>query len=120
MVWPGVYIRPFPALQSQGQPTNTQLFATRVTQGFRYKVRAVYAHFPINCVIESPSVLEIRNFLGEKRVRRVEMREGVTVRKHEEIKDCLIIEGNDIEKVGNSGTPACSAVRSDKKTEQFC
>ena len=75
---------------------------TGVTKGFQYKVRSVYAHFPVNCVIEKPTEVAIRNFLGEKRVRYVKMREGVTVKKDPEIKDCLVIEGNDIEKVGNS------------------
>jgi len=82
--------------------THIENMITGVTKGFSYKVRAVYAHFPINCVVVSDKVLEIRNFLGEKRVRRVEMRDGVTFKKHAEIKDCLIVEGNDIEKVGNS------------------
>merc|ERR1719352_1648225 len=82
--------------------THMENMIVGVTKGFQYKVRAVYAHFPINCVVESPTVVEIRNFLGEKRVRRVEMRAGVTVKKHADIKDCLIVEGNDIEKVGNS------------------
>ena len=74
-----------------------------VSQGFMYKMRAVYAHFPINCVTtENNTVIEIRNFLGEKYVRTVRMSPGVTVANSKN-KDELIVEGNDIELVSGSG-----------------
>ena len=48
-----------------------------VTRGFEYKMRLVYAHFPINANIEDEGTrIEIRNFLGEKRVRIVKMLAG--------------------------------------------
>ena len=48
-----------------------------VSAGFEYKMRLVYAHFPINVNIEDGGKLvEIRNFLGEKRVRAVNMLPG--------------------------------------------
>ncbi|KAI8422598.1 hypothetical protein MSG28_006385 [Choristoneura fumiferana] len=74
-----------------------------VTKGFQYKMRAVYAHFPINCVTtENNSVIEIRNFLGEKYIRRVKMAAGVTVINSPKQKDELIIEGNSLEDVSSS------------------
>jgi large subunit ribosomal protein L9e len=42
---------------------------TGVTRGYRYKMRFVYAHFPINASISGENnSIEIRNFLGEKKV----------------------------------------------------
>lgn len=42
---------------------------TGVTKGYRYKMRFVYAHFPINASISNAATsIEIRNFLGEKKV----------------------------------------------------
>ncbi|KAK7503851.1 hypothetical protein BaRGS_00004974 [Batillaria attramentaria] len=73
-----------------------------VTLGFLYKMRAVYAHFPINVVIsEGGTVVEVRNFLGEKYTRRVEMLPGV-VCKASNNKDEFLLEGNDIELVSRS------------------
>jgi large subunit ribosomal protein L9e len=76
---------------------------TGVTKGFRYKMRAVYAHFPINCIIQDDGhAVEIRNFLGEKIVRHVNMLDGVEVKESQAQKDELILEGNDIDHVSQS------------------
>ena len=49
-----------------------------VTKGFEYKMRLVYAHFPINAnITEEGTIVEVRNFLGEKRVRIVKMLPGI-------------------------------------------
>lgn len=86
-------------------------------------MRAVFAHFPINCIVqEEGHALEIRNFLGEKVqyslsfsyktpilngpsqiVRHVKMLGGVEVLESKAQKDELILEGNDIDNVSQSG-----------------
>merc|ERR1711925_42208 len=59
-----------------------------VTKGYLYKMRAVYAHFPINCAIsEGGTLIEVRNFL-------VENSKGQ--------KDELIVSGNSVEAVSQS------------------
>eukprot|EP00271_Cylindrocystis_brebissonii_P014428 TRINITY_DN35782_c0_g1_i1.p1 TRINITY_DN35782_c0_g1~~TRINITY_DN35782_c0_g1_i1.p1 ORF type:complete len:194 (-),score=43.35 TRINITY_DN35782_c0_g1_i1:506-1087(-) len=74
-----------------------------VTKGYRYKMRFVYAHFPINASIaDKKDAIEIRNFLGEKKVRRVQLLHGVTVTRSEKVKDELVLEGNDIDLVSRS------------------
>ncbi|CAN6486818.1 unnamed protein product [Victoria cruziana] len=83
--------------------SHIQNLITGVTKGYRYKMRFVYAHFPINASItNSNKSIEIRNFLGEKRVRKVDMLEGVTVVRSEKVKDELILDGNDVELVSRS------------------
>jgi hypothetical protein len=84
-------------------------------------MRAVYAHFPINCIIQDDGCsVEIRNFLGEKvrpfpntllhntqtpcqTVRHINMLSGVTVSESKAQKDELILVGNDIDHVSQSG-----------------
>ncbi|KAJ7959474.1 60S ribosomal protein L9 [Quillaja saponaria] len=76
---------------------------TGVTKGYSYKMRFVYAHFPINASITNGSKsIEIRNFLGEKKVRKVDMLDGVNIVRSEKVKDELVLDGNDIELVSRS------------------
>ncbi|KFA64209.1 hypothetical protein S40285_00868 [Stachybotrys chlorohalonatus IBT 40285] len=78
-----------------------------VTKGFKYKMRYVYAHFPINVNLDKNSEtglfeVEIRNFIGEKIVRRVVMQPGVEVEISKNQKDELVLSGNSLEGVSQS------------------
>jgi large subunit ribosomal protein L9e len=66
-----------------------------VTRGFTYKMRFVYSHFPINVNLAGDTV-EIRNFLGEKLVRRVKMLPGVKYVRSDTVKDQIELSGIDI------------------------
>lgn len=75
---------------------------TGVTKGFSYKMRFAYAHFPINVTITGDkNIVEIRNFLGERRVRKIKAMPGVTVSETKN-KDEIEIVGNDNEAVGRT------------------
>jgi len=78
---------------------------TGVTKGFKYKMRFCYAHFPINvtCIKDNgKDIVEIRNFLGEKKVRRVQLLDGVNYTRTADVKDQIEIHGIDIAKVSLS------------------
>lgn len=71
-----------------------------VTKGFLYKMRSVYAHFPINVIISNDGKeVEIRNFLGEKAQRHVKMLPNVECRMSTAQKDEIVLESNDVEAV---------------------
>ncbi|KAH3679572.1 hypothetical protein WICMUC_000905 [Wickerhamomyces mucosus] len=76
-----------------------------VTRGFKYKLRYVYAHFPINVNTvekDGQQFIEIRNFLGDKQVRLVKVHEGVTVEFSKNQKDELVLSGNSVEAVSQN------------------
>lgn len=91
-----------------------------VIYGFQYKMRAAYSHFPINLtIVNNKSCVEIRNYLGEKFVRKVEMLAGVTIELTDQ-KDELVLRGCDIENVSQSAATIqqCTAVK-DKDVRKF-
>ncbi|KAI8607279.1 ribosomal protein L6, alpha-beta domain-containing protein [Chytriomyces sp. MP71] len=85
---------------------------TGVTKGFEYKMRFVYAHFPINVNIsDSKKDVEIRNFVGQKVVMRVTMLDGVTVSQSANQKDEITLIGNDIDNVSQSAAQIQQSTR---------
>ncbi|AYU81139.1 60S ribosomal protein L9 / uL6 [Leishmania donovani] len=79
---------------------HVQNMITGVTKGYRFKVRCAYAHFPINVSVDGQNI-EVRNFLGEKRVRRQLVPSSVKVSQTDpsKVKDEIIFDGNDLEQV---------------------
>jgi len=85
---------------------------TGVSKGYEYKMRFVYAHFPINVnVAKEGAELEIRNYLGEKMLRTVRMLPGVTVTRSEKAKDEISLTGNSIEAVSQSAASIQTATQ---------
>jgi len=85
-----------------------------VTQGFTYKLKVVYSHFPITIKVEGDKVL-IQNFLGERVPRVAKRVEGVEVKV--EGSD-IIVSGMDVEKVGliaNRLEQACKVKARDRR-----
>lgn len=69
-----------------------------VTEGFEYRMKVVYSHFPMQVSVDDGEV-EVRNFLGEKHPRRAEIRGDTTVRVED---DEVILTGPDKEDVGQT------------------
>ena len=71
-----------------------------VTKGFRYKLKIIYSHFPVNVKVdEKGKKVIIENFLGEKAPRIAKIVGNVTVKVKG---DDIIVEGIDIEEVGQT------------------
>ena len=69
---------------------------TGVTEGFRYKMRLVYSHFPINAVIaKDKKSVEIKNFLGGKKSHLIVLPPDATFHLTKEVKDELVFDGID-------------------------
>jgi len=84
--------------------SHIQNMITGVTKGYLYKMRMVYAHFPISVTVEKEGrLVEIRNYLGEKIVRTVPMiGDAICKRSEDGTKDEIIVFGSDIESVSQS------------------
>jgi large subunit ribosomal protein L9e len=74
-----------------------------VTKGYKFKMRYAYAHFPIQAnIINGNKAIEIKNFIGEKLVRKIDALEGVTITRKEEEKDQIWVQGTSLENVSQT------------------
>lgn len=88
-----------------------------VTNGFTYKLKIVYSHFPVTVKTEKDKVL-IQNFLGERTPRVAEILGNAQVKiEGQEV----FVSGADLEKVSQTAAnieQACRIVGYDKKIFQ--
>lgn len=90
-----------------------------VREGVQYKMRLVYAHFPINAnIAKDGSFVELKNFLGGRQVKKVVMQPGCKVRLGTDVKDELIFEGIDKEAVSLGCAQLCQACSIGTKDER--
>jgi large subunit ribosomal protein L6 len=83
-----------------------------VTQGFTYKLKIVFVHFPMTVKVQGRKLV-IQNFIGERKDRYAQIVGDVQVRVE---KEDVIIEGVDIEKVAQTAAniqQACKIRRKD-------
>jgi len=87
-----------------------------VTEGYVYKMKMVYTHFPFNVKVKD-GVVYIENFLGERRPREAKIFGNVKVRVEG---DDVIIEGVDVEEVGQTAANIQMATKiRDKDPRRF-
>lgn len=78
-----------------------------VTEGFTYRLKVVYSHFPMTVKVQGDEVV-IENFLGEKNPRMAKILPGVTVKV---MGSEVIVEGIDKEAVGQTAANIEQATR---------
>lgn len=82
-----------------------------VTEGFTYRMRVVYAHFPVKVSVQGDRVV-IENFLGERHPRKARVMKDTKV----EVRgDTVTITGPDVEAVSQTAANIEQATRIRKK-----
>lgn len=82
-----------------------------VTKGYVYKLKAYYIHFPIDVYVDG-SYLIIKNFVGERGVRKAKIVEGVNVDVVKRGGDIdIIVKGIDKEAVGQTAVNIMNATK---------
>jgi large subunit ribosomal protein L6 len=82
-----------------------------VTQGYTYKLKIVFVHFPMTVRAQGQQFV-IQNFIGERQPRYADIVSGVNVRVEGED---VIVEGVDIEKVAQTAANIQQATKIRKK-----
>lgn len=114
-----VKVRPFSERKRDMIVMNTVLslirnMVTGVTKGFTYRLKVVYAHFPISVKVKGDTVL-IENFIGERSPRVAKIVGDCKVTTEG---DDIIVKGVSLEDVGQTAANLEQATRIKRKDQR--
>jgi large subunit ribosomal protein L6 len=86
-----------------------------VTKGYEYKMKVVFAHFPVTVKIKDDTVM-IENFMGERSPRLAKILAGCKVTTEG---DDIIIKGTSLEQIGQTAANVEQATRIKRKDQRI-
>ena len=86
-----------------------------VTKGYEYKMKVVFAHFPVTVKIKDDTVM-VENFMGERSPRLAKILEGCKVTTDG---DDIIIKGTSLEQIGQTAANVEQATRIKRKDQRI-
>ena len=115
-----VTVRPFTGKKKDVISANTVSSILRalihgVTKGYEYKMKIVFAHFPVTVKIKDDTVV-IENFVGERSPRLAKILEGCKVTTEG---DDILIKGVSLEKIGQTAANIEQATRIKRKDQRI-
>jgi large subunit ribosomal protein L6 len=89
-----------------------------VTDGFTYRLKAVYSHFPMTLKVEGNNFV-VNNYFGERVPRRADILNGATVKVENKVE--VVVSGMDREVVGQTAANierSCTVKKRDRRVFQ--
>jgi large subunit ribosomal protein L6 len=115
-----VTIKPFTGKKKDLISANTVSSIVRglvhgVTSGYEYKMKVVFAHFPVTVKIKDDMVM-VENFMGERSPRLAKILAGCKVTTEG---DDIIIKGTSLEQIGQTAANVEQATRIKRKDQRI-
>ena len=86
-----------------------------VTKGYEYKMKVVFAHFPVTVKVKDDQVL-VENFMGERSPRLAKILAGCKVSTEG---DDILIKGTSLEKIGQTAANIEQATKIKRKDQRI-
>ena len=115
-----VIVKPFTGKKKDVTSANTSSSILRamvhgVTKGYEYKMKVVFAHFPVTVKVKDDWVV-VENFMGERSPRLAKILPGCKVTTDG---DDIIIKGTSLEQIGQTAANVEQSTRINRKDQRI-